>query len=81
MKLYAIFGLSASVDNRPLPGARVAGLLGVVLGVQDHKKIKFPLRVYSPLVAKGLNKNLEKFIFFPFFFYLKLFFIILFLGI
>ena len=39
---FAIFGLSASVDIRPLPGARGAELLGVVLRVQDHKKIKFP---------------------------------------
>ena len=34
---FAIFGLSASVDIRQLPGAWVAELLGVVLGVQDHK--------------------------------------------
>ena len=34
---------SASVDVRPLPGAWVAKPLGVVLGVQDHKKIKFPM--------------------------------------
>ena len=40
---FAIFGLSASIDNRPLPGAWVAELLGVVLGVQDNKKIKFPM--------------------------------------
>ena len=40
---FAIFGLYASVDIRPLPGAWVAELLGVVLGVQDHKKIKFPM--------------------------------------
>ena len=38
---FAIFGLSASVDIKPLPGAWVAELLGVVLGVQGHKKIKF----------------------------------------
>ena len=38
---FAIFRLGASVDIRPLPGARVEELLGVVLGVQDHKKIKF----------------------------------------
>ena len=38
---FPTFGLSASVDVRPLPGARVAELLGVVLGVQDHEKIKF----------------------------------------
>ena len=38
---FPIFGLCASVDIRPLPGAWVAELLGVVLGVQDHKKIKF----------------------------------------
>ena len=51
---FAIFGLSESVDIRPLPGARVAELLGVVLGVQDHKKIKFSLRVYSSMAAKRL---------------------------
>ena len=28
----------ASIDIRPLPGALVAELPGVVLGVQDHKK-------------------------------------------
>ena len=39
----AIFGLGASVDIRPLSGAWVAELLAVVLGVQDHKKIEFPL--------------------------------------
>ena len=43
---FAIFGLSASVDIKPLTGA----------WVQDHKKIKkFPLRVYSSLAAKGLT--------------------------
>ena len=56
MKL-AIF--SASVDIRPLPGAWVAELLGVILGVQDHKKIKFSLRVYSSLAAKGLRKHFD----------------------
>ena len=40
---FTIFELSVSVDIRPLSGAWVAELLGVVLGVQDHKKIKFPL--------------------------------------
>ena len=40
---FAILGLSASVDIRPLPGAWVAELLGVILGVQDHNKIKFPM--------------------------------------
>ena len=40
---FAIFGLSASVDIRPLPGAWVADLLGIVLGVQHHKKIEFPM--------------------------------------
>ena len=44
---FAIFGYSASDDIRPLPGAWVAELLGVVPGVQDHKKIKFPKRVYT----------------------------------
>ena len=52
---FAIFGLSASVDIRPLPGAWVVELLGVVLGVQDHKKIKFPRRVYSSKTVKGLK--------------------------
>ena len=41
---FPIFGL-ASVDIRPLPGAWVVELLGVVLGVQDHKKIKFLMTV------------------------------------
>ena len=49
---FAIFELSASVDIRPLPCAWVAELLGVILGVQDHKKIKFLLRVYSSMAAK-----------------------------
>ena len=40
---FAIFGLCASVDIKLLPGEWVAELLGVVLGVQDHKKIKFPM--------------------------------------
>ena len=44
---FAIFGLSASVDIRPLPGAWVAEVLGVVLGVQDHKNIKFPMAIGS----------------------------------
>ena len=35
------FSLFASVDIRPLPGTLVAELLGIVLGVQDHKNIKF----------------------------------------
>ena len=38
---FVNFGLRASVDIRPLPGAWVAELLGVILGVQDHKKINF----------------------------------------
>ena len=44
---FAIFGLSALVDIRPLPGAWVAELLGVLLGVQDHKKIKFRMAIIS----------------------------------
>ena len=40
---FAIFGLSASVDVRPLPGAWVTELLGVILGAHDYKKIKFPM--------------------------------------
>ena len=51
---FAIFGLSASVDTRPLPGAWVAELLGVVLGVQDHKKIKFQMET---LGLKGLTED------------------------
>ena len=42
---FAIFGLSASVDIRPLQ-AWVAELLGV----QDHKKIKFLMAI---IVAIG----------------------------
>ena len=45
---------SASVDIRPLPGAWVAELLGVVLGVQDHKNIKFPMAL------KGLKTRYDK---------------------
>ena len=44
---FASFELSALVEIRPLPGAWVAELLGVVLRVQDHKKVKFSLRAYS----------------------------------
>ena len=58
---FPIFGLSESVYIRPLTGAWVAELLGVVLEVQDHKKIKFPLRVYSSLAAKGLNTVLDNY--------------------
>ena len=35
---FNIFGFRASVDIKPLPGAFVAELLGVVLGVQDRIK-------------------------------------------
>ena len=47
---FAIFGLGlldncASVVIRPLPGAWVAELLSVVLGVQDHKKIQFLMQL------------------------------------
>ena len=51
---FPIFELSASVDIRPLPDAWVAELLGVVLGVQDHKKIKFLMAV------KGLMTNFRR---------------------
>ena len=44
------FWTSASVDIRSLPGAWVAELLGVVLGVQDQKKIKFLMAI---IVAIG----------------------------
>ena len=54
---FSIFGLGASVDIRLLAGAWVAKLLGVVLRVQDHKKIKFPKQVYSSLAAKGLKHS------------------------
>ena len=47
---FPIFGLSASVDIRSLPGAWVVELLDVVLGVQDHKKIKF---LIATIVAIG----------------------------
>ena len=53
--IFRFLNFCASVDIRPLPDARVAELLGVVLGVQDHKNITFPLRVYSSLEAKGLR--------------------------
>ena len=38
---FPIFGFSASVDIRPLPGAWVAELLCCPRAVQDPKKIKF----------------------------------------
>ena len=47
---FPIFELSESVDIRPLPGAWVSELLDVVLGVQDHKKIKF---LMTTIVAIG----------------------------
>ena len=51
------FAIFASVDIRLLPGAWVAELLGVVLGVQDHEKIKFPKQVYSSKALKGLRSQ------------------------
>ena len=58
---FAIFGLSASVDIRQLPGAWVAELLGV----KDHKKIKFPMVsiLTLPMALKGLmdKKNFKGF--------------------
>ena len=36
LMIFFIFGFSASVDIRPLPGVWVAKLVGVVLGVQDR---------------------------------------------
>ena len=48
---FAIFG---SVDIRPLPGAWVAELLGVVLGVQDRYKVKFPSEIFARMALKGL---------------------------
>ena len=47
---FAIFGI-ASFDIRLLLGAWVEELLGFVLGVQDHKKITFLLRVYLSMAA------------------------------
>ena len=41
---------------RLFPGAWIAELLGVVLGVQDHKNVEFLLRVYTLMAAKGLIK-------------------------
>ena len=38
---FAIFGLSASVDIRPLSGAWVTELLGVVLLIKDEKYEKY----------------------------------------
>ena len=64
MRKFSIIG-RASVDIRPLPGAWVAELLGVVLEVQDHKKIKFPM---ATLGLKGLSTNgfVEILLFFEF---------------
>ena len=61
---FAIFGLSASVDIRPLPGAWIAELLGIVLEVQDHKKIKFhmaTLGLKGLRVLRGIKQNTLKF--------------------
>ena len=59
---FSIFGLCASVDIRPLPGAWVAELLGVVLWVQDRYKVNhFPLPKYKHVTLKGLNENLQYF--------------------
>ena len=49
---FPIFGLSASVDIRPPPGAWIAELLGVVPGVQDHKKIKFLVKRRTVIKTK-----------------------------
>ena len=40
---FPIFGLGASVDIRPFPGAWVAELLGVILGILGPKKIEFSM--------------------------------------
>ena len=50
---FAIFGLGASVDIKRLAGAWVAELLGVVLGVQDHEKIEFPMEYTRQKQLKG----------------------------
>ena len=57
---FAIFYLRVSVDNGPLPGAWVAELLGVILGVQGHKKIIFPKLVYLSKAVKGLRKEFNE---------------------
>ena len=41
---FAVSELSASVGIRTLPGAWVVELLGVVLGVQNRIKGKFPIK-------------------------------------
>ena len=55
---FAIFGLCASVDIRPLPGAWVAELLGVVLGSRTTKISNFH---YSSMAAKRLKPYYENF--------------------
>ena len=62
-----IFGLSASVDIRPLPPTWVAELLDVVLAVQDHKKIKFLMAIIAVIgslriKSTVLNINLYFFV-------------------
>ena len=52
---FSIFGLSASVDIRPLPGVWVAELLGVVLGIQDNKISNFHCE-YTSMAAKELQR-------------------------
>ena len=60
---FPIFGLSASVDIRLLPGAWVAELLGVVLRVQDHIKIKFLMATIVNNERKTKNKTNLTFLF------------------
>ena len=74
------FWACVSVDIRPLPGAWVADLLGVVLGVQDHKKIKFILVKIAHrgiIIAKIKKLNHGNSIFFYLFFFFFFFFAII----
>ena len=51
------FAIFASVDIRPLPGAWVAKL-GVVLGVQDHKRDQISNGHYSGHLSTYATKFL-----------------------
>ena len=58
----SIFGLSGPVDIRPLPGAWVAKLLGVILGSRTIKRSNFLCRVYLILGLKKLMLGFAKYL-------------------
>ena len=55
-RIFTDFGLFWSLEGRVLhKGAWIATLLGILLGVQDYKRVKFSGRDISSLAAKGLK--------------------------